>query len=99
MEEEIDLWELFQCWLWGEKLELHDDDNDHVTDAKHAAGNSFKAHKRKLTSADEAMPETTEYERDESSSGFMGSVWKKLVEILQDDGKARKHSSRGRQAS
>ena len=94
VDEDIDLWELFQCWLWGEKLETRDD-NDHVTDAKHGDGSGFKAHKRKPMAVDDDGDDDAD-DADDKDVSFLGSVLNKLAEILQDDGKARKHSSRGR---
>ena len=96
VEEDVDLWDLFQCWLWGEK-NIHSTTNSKKQDSaggNNPGDNSFKSHKRKEGEDDGEGEE--EEEEDEGDVGVFARVFNLIRDILQDDGKSRQHGSRGR---
>lgn len=94
VDEDVDLWELFQCWLWGDKPVS----GKRAGDAKHNPGNSHKAHKRKDGDDDGGDDGADEGDDDDDDDdvGFIGNIMNKLSDILSDDGKMPKRGSRGR---
>ena len=71
LDEDLDLWDVFRSWLWGEEID-NNDENEHVKSGKHNPGTSFKAHKRKA---------------EEEDLGFFGNLVSGIVDILRDDKK------------
>ena len=95
VEEDVDLWELFQCWLWGEKYD-HSATSSKQTnhDSDNPEGKSFKAHKRKAEV--EENDEEGEEDEETGNAGILSSAFSVIRDILRDDGKSREHSTRGR---
>ena len=98
VEEDVDLWDLFQCWLWGEK---YDHSATSSKQTNHESDNpedkSFKAHKRKAdVEENDEEGEEDEEEEETGNAGILSSAFSVIRDILRDDGKSREHSTRGR---
>lgn len=94
VEEDVDLWDLFQCWLWGEKYDHSATKSKKQVnpDSDDSEENTFKEHKRK----DDVGEEEEEEEEETEEVGLFGNIFKVIGDILSDDGKSRQHGSRGR---